>query len=556
MEHNRINGLSLYLAAALLATACGGGGGSGGGGNNNDPDNDPGGTGPGSSSARLQIIEASSSGLLAHNPASPGGTTVLDADADFSNVNTIPVLGATWNNGQTDDGYVEEVVYQNASNHLMRVSTDGSGGVTPSPQRVSDNIYAACRLDIGQDFADIGNSRIAFQRCDNDEWWWTILRRDETGKIVEFPGTPIVDLIDPADGSHDGWLVLDQGSIRYMDDQGTSASVIGTPSSITEATHLESIQDGHVLLNIDGELWTYRPGSGLTDLGHAFTFGSGAVSTCAIGPSTCPALHVVDDSELFFIDEDSTEGNDRLYRTDLAQDRVIELDANPQPPQFTLGGRRLAVGTDRVVWSYEADPTPNEVDSGDEETVLRTLNKDTGSGSDLDRVPQLDLVVSAPNQPFLDRTGDWFFYTWSNGMDTQPTAVAARMDKSSTETYAGAAWQGVSTNLISFADLDNSLKRIYLVDGLSSTNNFADKNLKSISPASPGVPTTLGTTPSDTQGFSLMGGFGLDRLAFLTADDGGSGSQQDVLYLNADTAGSLQRVTNTTNEDENPSSFF
>ncbi len=547
------------LLAALLLAACGGGGGGGGGSpdnNTTNPGTDPGG---GVAGTRLQIIEASDSGLLAHNPGSPGTVITLDANADFTNVNSIPVLGATWNNGQTDDGYVEEVVYQNTSNHFMRVSTDGSGGVTPTPLRVSDNTYAACALDIGQDFADIGNSRIAFQRCDNNEWWWTILSRGASGKIVPFPGEPIVDLIDTTDGGHYGWLTLDQGKIRYMDDQGAGpADVPGTPTGISAVQHLESIRSGDVMLNIDGALWVYNPNDGLTNLNHAFTYGDGGqVSLCATGPSTCPALYVVDDSELFFIDEDATTGNDKLYRSDLAQDRVIELDAASKPAQFSLGGRRLAVGTDRVVWSYTTDPTANDPLNGDEETVIRTVDKQTGSASDLDRVPQLELVVSAPNQPFLDRTGDWFFYTWSNGSNTQPTAVAARMDKSNSETYTGAVWQGVSTNLISFAGLDNSLKRIYLIDGLTSTSGgFASKNLKSLSPASPGTTTTLGTIPANIKTFSLFGGFGLNRLAHLGDDDGGSGTQQDLMYFNADTPGSLQRITNTTSEDETPGAFF
>lgn len=550
MDSLRISKFSALLAISILVAACGGGGGSsgsgsgdgggdGGGGGGDPTDGSTGGTGD-----QLEIFEASSSGLMAVHPTTPDSPMVLDANADFTNVNSIPVLGAAWNNGQTDNGHIQTLVYQNSDNHIMKISTDASGGVTPTPQRVSDNLSEICRFNIGQDFADVSNVRVALQHCADDDWWWTILSRDENGKIVDFPGEPLVDLIATSDGSHDGWLALDQGKIRRMDDQGVTADVIGTPSGISEATHLESIQSGKVMLNIDGNLYVYSPGSGLNDLGHSFTY-----DTCITGPATCPVLHVVDDSELFFID------NDRLYRTDLTNDRVIELDAAVAPSAFAVGGRRLTVGTNRVVWSYETDPDGTAF-SGDEETIIRTVNKDTGSAGTLDTVPQLDVAASAPNQPFLDRTGDWFFYTWSNGVGTQPTAVAARMDQSDSESYAGAAWVGVSTNLISFANLNQSLQAVYLADGLSDSTQRANKNLKSVTPASPGTPTSLGTIPSDSQGFLMMGGFGLNRLAFLTADDGGTGQQQDVMFLAGDTAGSLQRVTNTTSEDENPGPFF
>lgn len=555
MESHRISKLGALLAAGVLATACGGGGGSGGGGSNDDGTD---GTDPADSTSRLQFIEASSSGLLGHLPASPGNTTTIDADASFSNVNSIPVLGATWNNGQTDNGYIQEVVYQDSNGYIMRVSTDASNGIMPSPQRVSYNSATASEFNIGQDFADVNNARVAFRNDSTGEWWWTKLGWDESIKSKPFPGIPLVDLIDPGDGSHDGWLALDAGEIKYRDPDPavTATTVPGSPSGINAAAHLESIQTGEVLLNIDGQLWTYRPGSRLTNLGHTFTYGSGQSETCATSPSTCPVLHVVDDSELFFIDDDSTEGNDRLYRTDLANDTVKELDQNPSPDSSGFGGRRLAVSSNRVIWSYQEDPTPGQPLSGDEETIIRTLDKDTGNGMDLDQVTQLSTSASAQNQSFLDRTGDWFFYTKTDTLGGAPTAVAARVDGSTSYLTPNATWRGVSTNLISFANLNRSLKRVYRIDNITTAGDFANKNIKSVSASSPGTALNLDTIPADAQGFILTGGFGIQRLAFIDADDGAGGQQQDVLYLDGNTEGSLQRVTDTTGEDENPGPFF
>lgn len=534
--------------AALVLAACGGGG--GGGGSSTDGSVGTGG-GTGVTGDHLEVFEDPSSGLMGIHPAAPGNIITLDADADFSNVNSIPVLGATWNNGQTEDGYIRELVYQDTNGYIQRISTDASGGATPTPQRVSavdSSDPDVCAFNIGQDFANVDNASVALQFCGTNEWWFTGLDWGASTKPVEFPGTPLVDLVDPGNGGHDGWLALDNGSIKHLAPDGIAVfTVSGTPTGITSATHLESIQTGEVLLNIDGDLWSYTPTHGLTDLGHAFTYGSETTDSCAGGPSTCPALHVVDDSELFFID------NDRLYRTDLANDQVVELDRNSNPPQYGFSGRRLAVGTDRVVWTYEEDPTPS---SGDEETVIRSVTKDTGNGMDLDRVPLLPPNISAPNQPFMDRTGDWFFYTWYTEVDTPPTAVAVKMDNSAKESHAGAVWIGVSTNLISFAPLSSSLEYVYMVDGMFDTMSFQNKNLKAVSASSPGTTRNLGILPGDTNRFLASGGFNQNRLGFLFAGNGSNPPQQDVIFMAGNAAGSLQRITNTSGTDEMPAPFF
>lgn len=529
----------IVVVSSLMLAACGGGG----GGSSSDPDDNNDGGG-GTAPQTLQFIE-SPSGLLSHNPASPGSTTVIDADADFTNVNSIPVLGATWNNGQTDAAYVERVVYQDSNGNLQQVSTDGSGGVTPTPQQISENTAAACQFNVAMDIADSTNSRVAYKRCDTGEWWYTWIDAAPTDKPVPFDGTPLVDLVAMSDGSHDGWLTLESGEIKRIAPGGALETIPGSPTGISAALHLESIQNASVLLNIDGDLWEYNPASGLTDLTYSFVN-----NTCFTGPATCPKLYVVDASEFYFID------NDKLFGTDLAADQVNELDQAVDVPSLALGGQRLAVNPNRVVWSYMTDPTPGDPFNGDEETVLRSIDKSTGTGSELRRVPYLAAGPSAQNQPFFDRTGDWFFYTWTDTIGGAPNAVAERMDGSDRQEYTDAAWQGGSINLVSFTNLNASVNHVFLVDGVTVAGDYANKNLKSVTGSAPGTTTNLGTTLSDTQGLLLIGGFGSDRLAGVTAGDGAGGTQQDILYLDAETAGSLQRITNTNNEDETPSPFF
>jgi hypothetical protein len=547
---------SVLLAAVFMA-ACGGGGGGGGSSSNNNDDNDTSDPGGGVTGTQLEIFESPTSGLQAIHPDSPGSILTLDADAEFSNVNSIPVLGATWNNGQTDNGYIRELVYQDASDRIMRVSTDGSSGTTPTPQRVSSiddsssqTVFDICKFNIGQDFVNVDNATVAMKFCNNstDPWWVAKLSWGNSKKPEKFPGTPLVDLVDPADGSHDGWLGLENGEIKHLaPDALTVTTVTGSPTGISSATHLESIQTGQVMLNIDGNLWVYEPGTGLTDTAYDFNY-----TTACVGTSPCPILHVVDDSELFFID------NNRLFRTDLANDQVTELDHNSSAATIAIGGRRLAVGTDRVVWSYTTDPN-GIPSSGDEKTIIESLAKDGTNGLELHKGGPLSTGFSAQNQPFFDRTGEWFFYTLADDLASgAPTAVAVKLDNSASESRSGAAWVGASTNLISFANLSQSQQYAYLAEGLTDTSNLASKNIYSVPAASPGTRTQLGTTPADTQtsGFTVIGGFDANRLVLLSADDGGSGSQQDIMFLAGDTGGSLQRVTDTPGEDETPAPFF
>lgn len=477
----------------------------------------------------------------------------IDSTADFSDLGAVAVIGGSWSSGAVNGLHVEALVYQNDSNHLMRVETDGSGGVDPVPARFSSENTSVCNVRVAQDLNQVGNARVVWRRGTSNScsgsWYTSALDAPATRAPDNFPGKPVVGLLDSADGSHDGWLVLESGEIKRLSPSGSLSSVSGNPAtSIGDARHIDTAGNGTVFLNLAGNLYAWDETNGLTDLWFSLD-SSGCPAAWSYG---CMEQSVADEEELVF------RADDMLFRTAMDENppQVGLLDDADDPASVTVANQRIAVNNDHVVWTYVTDPTPSDLTDNNAETVIRRTQKDRTGGVTLRRVKMLDPVASATSQPFFARTGEWLFYTYVDAMGGVPTAVAEKIDGSERKEYPDAAWMGASVNLASFADLSQSIEIAYLIDGISTSSSVGAGTLKAVAGNNPGTPRNLGIVPADVDGMVLVGGFGASRLATVTASDGSGGTQTDVIFLDGETGGSLQRLTDTNGQNETSAPLF
>ncbi|MGA7303290.1 MAG: hypothetical protein WBW88_00385, partial [Rhodothermales bacterium] len=461
----------------------------------------------------------------------------------------------TYSSGSATDEYVARVVYAHNDGTIWRVSTDLAVS-PPSPSQVTAALGTVCTFHIGQDFDDVNNARILVglkgsSACSNGVGSWRIVRLGASpGESGNFPGTPLVGLMDPTNGQHTGWLTLHGGSVeRITESTGitTTHAINGTPTGIAKADYLETLANGNVMLNLDGGLYQYKQATDRIEQVGSFTFAVEMYMGSQIQGKR-PENYVGDGQELYFVDDHT------LYRTNLSSNTVETLDdpsgAVEDPGGALTGAPRLLVTDQRVVWTYPVDDDSNTLA---DHVVIRNIDKASGGGNTVEKVVRLSGLTGA-NQGTMDRSGGWFFYT-KQPTATTYTAVAFNADNGSTKIYSDAQWVGDTLELGSFNDFGVSVKYAYLVSGYSGmVAGTGSGELKSFSVDNPAALTDLGSVSGKT--LLMSGGFGPGRLGTLSVDDGSGGSTTDIIYAEADSAGSVERVTNTSVPNEIPVVFF
>lgn len=522
-----------------------GGGGSGGGGS--------GGGGSGDATTLEFFSEFSGGTLYAIAPSSPTAVITVDMNAK-SRVDHgffIPFVDADVSGSSISGAFVERVVYTREDNTLWRVSTEPNTGAVV-PRQVSSKAPGSerlCAAKPGLDLNNPDNARLAYSisnaDCDRPRDWFLVTVSDaSTVAPRDFPGSAVTALIDPADGSHAGWLTIENDVLKRLNPDltvaaGNLTTVVSTRAAVNS---LGRILSGVVYLRIDDGLYAFDPATNnLIDFMYTFE-GRGGV----------PEQFGVGRHELFFVDDQ------KLFRTDLATATVITLDA---PSDAVDELALFAVGGDRVVWSYRRVDTSQSPPMRAQ--VIRSVQvaaTGPGTGMDLDVLERSDGRYYLGSD-FVDSSGRWFFYTvliFDAGLGS-PTAVAARMDGSAFERFQNAQWAGAT--LAGSGTGGGSISRIFRVDGVTGIGPgaLAGKTLSSVDATNPGaVAINLGVLPMDiATSVTALPGFGSGRLLVMTSDDGsGTGFDNDILFLDGRQAGSLQRITDTDAINELPVALF
>ena len=533
------------IAIALSGAACGD---SGGGDSNAGGDGSSG--GPVESPATLEIFQAS---LDAIDPDAPGTVMAIDPSAaevaeDSNPVGALPSMGGTFSVGSLSSAKAEWVVYPRGDGTLQRVSTDPDSGI-PTPIRVSseDSALPYCDALVASDVSDATNARLAYGSdggdCNSDLSWRVVtLSDDELTDPRDFPGQPLAGLVDPETGIHLGWLALDDGRLSRL----APDLSVDTPDLLVGVQRGEVIgatANGTLFLEIDQRLYAYDPtGNDLMDLDFEF------LAACP-----CGASFASDRDYGFAID------SGELHRASPARRRTDRVeapdDALPSVGPFDF----VTVGADRVAWSYTADADGDPLTLFDQETVVRSIDRDGSGGLTLDRYEIAELPLP-PFSGFVAASSDeWLFYNRLSGPRTYPSAMSIRLEGGQAQISLLSLWVGSSREpAVGPAHLGPVTRLLRLGGIMDLTALGADPySLRSIDPDDPrGASVKLGDLPANSHFAYALPGFGSRRIGVLLAPDGQGGLQSDLISWDDETPDSLLRVTATSGQSELPAPLF
>lgn len=494
--------------------------------------------------------------------ASPASVAVDSRDPTFT---PTPVYAGT-----VSDFHPVYVFYRSSAGTFWRVST--TPGSQSAPQQVSafNPTRPICFTKRGQDLANPDNAPVVFallasgQSCSDSARTldYRVIRVGDNASTpaVVFPqadassveGSAIVQLINPSDFSHAGWLVIQRNTqnneilVRVPANPTGPLTTILTPANgIAEFIRLGMAGNGVVMLSVDGALYSYDvANSTLNDL-H-FTFRSSFGSIRPRPDARASELG----GEFYFVDDNVNTGGGALYRTQAGGTQApIKIDNRPFC-NLSDFGVTLAVGASWVVWSCHSSMAGG--------ATLRSVSKSAtqpGAG-----VIALDTAQGANNEEFGSFTAASDQYVYYNVLTRVAVpnardfftveAKRAALDGSGVTTTPQAKW----LNLVLAGRGQTGI--VYRLDGLQKlADPVGGKTLVAVSANAPANQVTVGTLPTDAISIVALS-FTADNAGIVTiiVDETptsplGAGLG-DILYIDASVANSLERVTNTSNKFE------
>lgn len=560
-ERNDTLRLTGAVGGILLLALTGCHGNSSGGGDNDSGESPAGNDGDPAAITTLQLGAGS---LLAIPPSQPSDVNNVDPDADANPSDNPPFFPITIVDGEITAGgsqglHPAEILYARGAGDdqgkLYRVTTDTRAFSGLAPQRVSSETEAdqTCiqASDLpGGDFVDLDNTPIVYatkqpaQSCDDDitlSWKLVRLGDDATQAPRDFPApdqtgptsAEIVTLRD-AEGGFAGWLIEQTGKLVRLDANADVAD--GDVADITEFFEfLALFADGTVLLNIDGGLFGVDiADNSLTDYGYTFPQQPGSI----VGTQPRkPFDSAFDGRTLFFLVKDGANSA-QLYRT-TDEAGVAKIDENTDSSDI-IRPDSLVVGATHAAW---VDRT---TDSSD---VLRSAAKDAtdvSSGQALHELSSIAVQGATSDQ--------WVFY--QDGSFSGGDAFATRLDGTAGPvTFPSAQWAGYSLAADrTVGGAASPASRFYRIDSSSTVGGEALISVSAEAPADRDADIDLGIIPAELSRLTVLPGFGPERV--IAGIEIGDTLDTDLLFLNDMAPGSLQKITDTADQNEFPLVLF
>lgn len=538
------------IGLAMLGLAACGGGDDGGAIDDGGDDGSGGGSGGGTGETR-QVAFFNGS-LKAVDPDDPA--SAIDVDDSVSprigTVEVVPLLSGDWGNPEATNVSTSGVFYVRPDGTLRKATSaapvDSNGqALAPSPVRVSSESDAEplCKTTSATHFVDENATRIAYlvsgdgdcQTIGDNNWKIVRLDDDSNTSPRNFPGVPITPLFDMSNGDYLGWLAR-QGPDLLFVDTSLSTTKILPDQAVSFVQHLASLNNGNVLLNVDGLLHVYHTDTGNLEKRN-FTF--------FFNPRTqqdAPAAHRTDGNAVYFAEMTSQSTEPVVLRRIDSDGTVTKIHAptnavENQPPM------RVQLTADRVLFAYT---------NTNSQLQLVSVAKDGTGVLDIDA----GTIRIVPTNGIDAISADYVFYTT---MDSQGNVTAHAVEDDGTtgrQSWSDALWVGVNVaNRTHPSTAFAPMTDVILATGVNGPDDMAGGTIKQVRAGAPSQgEVDLGTLPSDTGTFSILSGFGPDRLASGTFPDSGS-TQRDVFYLDTSAQQTLQRVTNTS-ENEEPVVFY
>ena len=511
--------LVLSLAVITITSSCGGGGGDGG-------------AGAQPTATHLYYFNKTTNGLFFYDPATKASTTVesggmVGADAE--------VLGGTYHASTKEitDVHLRTMVYAKTDGRLYKLSLLSSGTHTPvqlSNETAADTI---CNCDVIPDFADHDNSIYAYELAgtdglcyppnDADNVWKAV--RLSTGpsvtpmEITTLNKEPFSEIRDWSTAAIVGELAvnhttdtLEKCTIDFQDANCTTLLLSGPTYTVKESGFLAIDVNGKktYLWVFDGseyQVRTYDPVSNAVSAPVYTTMNAIAPGLQDLGAEYFGEVHTL---------------KKMTFGTIPA---VVSL--------FTETKVREAMLTDNRIMYVSQD----DLSTGASTTTytLKSALKSNGTSTSL-------VIATYPATVELAIvTGSGVFYNLTSG--STHTAGFIRDNGTGRHEVGDARWTAASYSNRLLAPVGTSVLNVMRSD--ESTGNIRSFDASTYSSASTGI--LLGTMPigaPDYMDAFYGGGVGSTILGI-----GYNASGGDVFSVNVNNAGSLYRVTNTTDDE-------
>ena len=510
----------------LVLTACGGGG------------NDNGGNGGGGTTTPTDLFYMLDSlGLKAVDPDSPTSPTEVEPamsllPGDFDTLAVINrVYAATPDSGMLRDIHLHAIIYPNADGYLYKVSALKSG--TLSPVRVSSETMAnqLCTSSsiVSMDFATADDSQYVYAlpgmdaTCDTDDDVWKMVRLGMSASEAPISAKPVVgEIMDSSSGVLAGWLVHDKAAseLQRCDAGFANCTTLAPVSSFVSSLDFQSGCVPAFLVEIDSQVYVY-------------TVATNTLSQPLFDASGSSVFDAYQDGVNFYIASSSMSGS-----------WILQV-----PIDGSAAATTVATETDWIDELYIANSTlVYSVSDNAGGTSLKSVAKTGGT-------PMTLATASGTDELEIYYVGDKLMYY--NIQGTSSLAGVIESSGANPVEITDAAWAGLNTanqwpmNGLFYPDL---VKTLILAEADTSGAGFAGATIKSVDASTSADVAILGTLP-DTDPISAIDCFSIGANALCGVEITLNSmttptTQSDIFYLNADVAGSLQRVTATAETEE------
>ena len=455
-----------------------------------------------------------SGSINAVDPAAPASPITLEAGTDIVAHSDNTFLAGTYDLATKtyNNLHAHAIVYAKTDGKLYKASALKSSS-TPTPTQLSSEDKVCIIETVAWDIVNPDNSQIVYTTpgpngtCRNSDDVTNIVRlgMSATDTPVDFPFKDLVTALgDGATGGFSGWLVNDAGALKRCN---VNFNCGGSLKTITNYISYEEQSADYTLLNIDGLHYVYDS-----------TASTLSAPIHTLNDNISGANRVISDAgKFYFIPgtarksiyavpvDGSTEAT--LVVTDV--DNIIEVNFS----------------TNKLLYSTA--------------TAIKTVAKTGGTPTPIVSGAFTTIRLTAV-------TGNHVYYNFSNGMF--PTAGMIDDDGNNKSETTNTQWQalvfGTSWNFSDTIPPVSTLIRTEGYDALGAGKGFAGATVRAFTAANKTEVGVLGTLPADISTIECAA-FGANMLC-----DGLNSTQTDIFFLNAETPGSLVRVTNTPTKNE------
>ncbi len=492
-----------------------------------------------------------SNSLNAVNPANPTAPALIEPTANlvqtfggFSATAEIVRFGTIDTSTRViTNEHSYAVIYPSTDGRIYKVSALISGSLTPVQVSNESQADQICTNVIGgtavhTDLANAENSVYLYvlpgtdANCGtNDDVWKMVRLGMGAAEAPVLAKKVIEDIHDTTTAALSGWLVHDAGELQRCDVNFTGCTTVTTVANSADWRVQTTFDE--ILLDIDGEFHIY----------------SESANTLSPSRFSVPAGTIV-----WVPDSDGTT----VY--------------------FANGNILYQMPADG-----SADATVLRTESNDIQRVLTTNNSvvyqvvDMGLGIEIKSIPKtggtpVSLAAAGTGEDLLLLyvKDDKVFYnkrilTVTPTFSIQPVLAAVINENGAgLVEHADASWSGgifkTTYDFDSAFRISELLEKTFLIEGYDiagTSGGLAGATIKEVNAVTAVIGVTIGTLPTTDNITSFQcNGFGPDTLcsSLITISPTpplpALPFQNDVFFINADTANSLMRVTNTSSENE------